>query len=69
MTLSNLTSIIQTGMNNPDCSFWVGMSVAQISGIKLVFAFIIGGILWKAIDTIFIDPGIKFIKSKLSGEK
>jgi len=65
MVLSNLSQIMNAGMNNPDCSFWVGMSFGQISGMKLVFAFIIGGLLWKALDTLLLEPGIAYIKSKL----
>jgi len=68
MVLTNLSQIINAGMSNPECSFWVGMSIGQISGIKLVFAFIIGGILWKAIDTLLLEPGIAFIKSKFKNK-
>jgi len=64
MVISNLSQIMNAGMSNPECSFWVGMSIGQISGVKLVFAFIIGGLLWKAIDTLCLEPVIAFIKSK-----
>lgn len=58
-----LAEIINAGMNDPTCSFWVGATIGQWMGIK--WLFIIAGLylIFKFIDKLAIEPIIAKIKS------
>lgn len=51
--MSNFSEILVAGLNNPDCSFWVGTFIGQITTVKLIF--VLGGLmlLYKLIDKMF----------------
>lgn len=58
--------IINSGLNNPDCSFWVGMSMGQFTILKTAMALFVFAIVYKFIDKILLEPFINWIKRKVS---
>lgn len=59
-----LSEIINAGLNNPDCSFYVGMSVGQFSGIKTMFLLGLLYITMKFVEGLAVTPLLVWIKSK-----
>lgn len=60
-----LGDIIQAGMNNPDCSFFVGQMVGQSLTIKSLLLIALIGFLYKAIDKLAWSPVLDYIKKRL----
>ena len=60
-----LSEIITTGMNNPECSFFVGTFMGQIVSFKYVLfvAFVYLGT--KIVDKLCLEPLISKIKNKI----
>ena len=57
-----LNNTIITGLNNPDCSFYVGAFLGTIMFAKLLlFSFFVYVIL-KIIDKIAIDPFLNWFR-------
>lgn len=50
---NTLSDIIRSGMNNPDCSFWVGMAAGNMSATKILLIFIGAGMGYKLFELIF----------------
>jgi hypothetical protein len=60
-----LSDIITTGINNPDCSFFVGTFVGQLSLFKIVTFMVLSYFVFKIIDTLALDPFLKWIKEQI----
>lgn len=67
--MSNLTNIIQAGLNNPECAFYVGQWFGWLTAIKWVFVITI--LLWliRALEIVFVEQGAEWVKKKLFGGK
>ena len=63
-----LAEIITTGMNNPECSFYVGAFMGQLGTIRLGWLLLCTYLLYKAIDKLAWEPFIIWIKKKVYKE-
>jgi hypothetical protein len=61
----SFAEIINDGLNNPDCSFWVGMALGSFTVAKLGVAILAAGLLFKAIDKLAWEPFLSWAKKKL----
>jgi len=60
-----LTEIIQKGMNNPECAFYVGSFFGNLMAFKWLVTILAIGFIYKAIDKLAWSPLIEWIKKKL----
>jgi hypothetical protein len=67
--MTNLTTIISTGLNNPDCSFFTGYFLGQGNTLRILFIIVVGGLLFKFLDKIAYDPLIEYVKKKFYKKK
>ena len=67
--LTNFTDNIVTGLNNPDCSFWVGATTGQYLTIKLLLILAVFTFLFELIDKLVIEQIVKWIKLKVFKKK
>lgn len=65
----SLSDTIITGMNNPDCAFYVGSFIGNYSTGKLILAGMFLMIVYKFVDKMALEPSIKWIKSKAKVRK
>lgn len=66
---TTLAEIITTGMNNPECSFYVGTFFSQIITLKLIIVIFIVAIFFKMLDKLAVTPIIEWIKNKVKKNK
>jgi hypothetical protein len=59
-----LSEIIRAGMDNPDCSFFLGAFMGQIMVIRWVLAIYFIHIVWKIVDRLALDPFLDWVKKK-----
>jgi hypothetical protein len=64
-----LADIIKNGLNNPECSFFVGSWVGQISIIKVVIVLGVLHLLFKGLDKLAFDPFWTWLKKKIYRKK
>lgn len=64
-----LAEIITTGMNNPDCSFFVGATVGQMFSMKMMMILFGSIFVFKFLDGLVINPILNFLKNKLFNKK
>lgn len=69
MNLTNFTGIMEIGINDPNCSFFVGSFLGQFVGIKLFLYAVIFFFVAKAVDKLAIEPLITLIRKKLFKRK
>jgi hypothetical protein len=62
--LTNFTTIITNGMNDPNCSFYVGLMSGQLMTVRYIFYLALIYFVFKFIDKIAFDPLIAWIKKK-----
>lgn len=62
---TQFTDSIVAGMNNPECSFWVGASLGNWLSFRYLIAILLFFIIWKALDKLCLEPGINWIKNKM----
>lgn len=62
---TTIADIIQTGMNNPDCAFFVGQFFGQFLGIKIFFYLVIFGIFFRMADKMAFEPFAEWVKRKV----
>jgi hypothetical protein len=62
--MNNITNIITTGLNNPECSFYVGTFIGQWSGLKFAIIFMCILLLYKVIDEIALKGFFVWLKEK-----
>lgn len=60
-----LSSILLKGLNNPDCSFYVGNMFGQYTTFKIAFMIVIFYFFVKLIDRLALEPFLEWIKNKL----
>lgn len=60
-----LNEIISTGLNNPDCAFFVGQWLGGWLSMKMVMYLVVAYWIMKSIDKLALEPIIDFVKSKL----
>lgn len=61
--------IINQGINNPECSFFVGTFIGQTLSLRIMLFLSMIYLLIKAIDKLAFTPLLNKIKSKLYGKK
>lgn len=61
--MNNFSNIITTGLNNPDCSFFVGIWMGQFFALKYLIVLFMIYIAFKLIYNFIINPFINKIKS------
>jgi hypothetical protein len=66
--MSNLSVIINSGMNNPEGSFFVGTFFGQYITFRLILLLILIYFVFKVVDNFAFTPLIDFIKSKFRGK-
>ena len=59
-----LSEIINTGMNNPECSFFVGVMMGNVLMFKLFMMMAVAYFMFKIIDKLALDPTLAWIKRK-----
>lgn len=59
-----LAEIITTGMNNPECAFFVGSFFGSAFIIKIALIVSAIGFLYKAADNFIVEPLFTYIKRK-----
>jgi len=68
MDNETLGTILIKGINNPDCSFFVGTWLGAFMTFRLIVIIIIGFFIFKLIDQLIINPILnvlnRMIKSK-----
>ena len=64
--MTNLTSIIATGINNPECSFFVGSFLGEFVAVRNIILLGLTFFLIKTIDKLLIEPVLNKIKEKLN---
>ena len=67
--MSNLTTIITSGLNNPECAFYTGAIFGQWMVFKLVLCYFIVLFIMKAIDKLAWTPLIDWLKDKIYKNK
>jgi len=60
-----LTETIQTGLNNPECAFFVGKMAGEAMIFNLMAALAIFGFLYKAVDKLAFEPAVAWLKKKI----
>jgi len=65
--LTNFTSMVFNGVNNPDCAFFVGSFMGQFIGFKIIFMVVIGYICLRFIEKLTLIPLLEWLKKKLYG--
>lgn len=60
--MSSLADTIVAGANNPDCAFFVGLTTGQFLIFKIVGALIVVYVIAKFMDTLVLNPLLKFLK-------
>ena len=58
----SLTEIITTGMNNPDCAFFVGSFYGQVMTMKGIITLMGLLLIFKILDKLVIEPCLEWIK-------
>lgn len=59
------TEIVLKGMNNPDCSFFVGNFTGQFMTMNWIITILIIYAILKVVDKLAFTPLIDWIKSKI----
>ena len=67
--MSNLSTIISNGLNNPDCAFYTGQMFGQLTLFRVLIIFYGLNIIYKFVDTLAVQPMIDKLKSKLKINK
>jgi len=57
--------IINNGINNPECAFFVGMWVGKFIMLKIMFGMVVGYGVIKIINALALEPLLNWIKKKL----
>ena len=52
----NLTNIITTGLNNPECAFFTGAFVGQGTTFRLIILLVGIQFLYKVMDKLAFEP-------------
>lgn len=60
-----LAETLTTGINNPDCSFFVGSFMGQAMSAQLIIILLLAFGAFKIIDRLALDPFLNFIRNKL----
>lgn len=63
MVMSNLSSIISTGLNNPECAFFVGQMFGQYTSLKILLGMAGFIMVYKLVDNLALIPLMEKIKS------
>ena len=63
--MANLTTIIFNGINNPECSYFVGYFLGQSNVFGRVIMIFMLFTLYKLVNTLAFDPLLKWIKTKI----
>ena len=65
MVNETISTILVNGMNNPDCSFFVGATFGQWLAIKYIMILVLLYFILKIIDKLALEPLIKWIKDEI----
>jgi len=65
MVVENLTTIIQAGLNDPNCAFYTGALVGGALYLKVGFYIFVGYMIIKAVDKLAWEPFLSWMKVKL----
>lgn len=60
-----LADIITTGLNNPDCAFFVGQTFGISQAFGMVVFIAVFGTVYKLIDKLALEPLIEWIRKKI----
>jgi len=64
-----LSSILSTGMNNPECSFYVGAFTGMGLAWKYIVALAVAYYIIKAVDKLAVEPLIKKVRNHFSKQE
>ena len=59
-----LGEIITTGLNNPECAFFVGQTFGTFLVFKIAIGLAIINWIYKAMDVLAFEPFINWIKKR-----
>lgn len=69
MALGNLTTNLLAQIDNPDCSYLVGMTIGESLAFRGLIIILIIVFIMKAADKLAIDPFIEWARKKIYGGK
>lgn len=58
---------LMAGLNNPECSFFVGATVGQYLTLRIIFALVGIYIITKILDKLVLNPLLAWIYKKIYG--
>ena len=62
--LTNLTETLMRGMNNPDCSFFVGAFTGRLLTAQTIGAIILISMFYKGLEIFVFTPLFNYIKNR-----
>ena len=68
MNITGYTQMMEKGMNNPDCAFFVGSTMGQWIALKYLILLVIFTILYKLVGNVTQlawDNMIRYVKKKI----
>ena len=60
-----LAEIIKVGMDNPDCSFFVGVFTGQFVAFRYIVFLAVLYVVFKVVDKLALEPILEWIKKKI----
>ena len=66
---TTFSEILMNGLNDPNCSFYVGGMVGQAYTFKIVITLFILYFVYKIIDKFAFEPLLNYIKNKIYRKK
>ena len=63
--IANFTQTIITGMNNPECAFFVGQVTGQNEAVRMLAIVLLAAFIFKLVNKAVIDPIIEWVKQKV----
>jgi hypothetical protein len=64
-----LNEIIEAGMNNPECSLFVGATYGQLITVQNVAIILMVYALFKVVNKLALEPLVEWVKKKYDAWK
>ncbi len=63
------SEILIAGLDNPECSFFVGMFIGQILAVRIFLIFIFALILFSIINKLALAPFLEWARKRIYRSK
>ena len=64
-----IADTIRTGLNNPDCAFYVGQWFGMWLALKFFIFFAVAYYLFRLLDKVMLEPAAEWTKNKIFNRK